>query len=523
VLEDVRAYPRFVSGLRRYLRHPVSTDDSRRLIRETLATREQGFLRLLDGAVYANPRSPFRALLEHAGVEFGDVVRLVRSGGVAEALHELQEAGVHMTLDELRGNTPIRRGSLELSFRTADLDNPLATSVFRGRSGGSRSLGRTSLVNFPSFEHQAAYWSVFLSAFGLTQRPSAVWYPPIMPGLSITFSEARVNRRPEWWSVPSPLVRGTGSMREGVLVTTAWAIGRALRQPIPFPRHLPPAGAERVAAWLARKRSEGTPGLLAATPSSAVRVCRAAEEHDLDISGSFFRMGGEPFTAAKEKILTDAGCRGACHYFLSEIGWVGIACADAVAPDDVHMATDRAAVVSGERRLPSGHTVATLRFTSLHESMRTILLNVETDDFGVLGERQCGCELGELGLSQHLHTIRSVEKLTGEGVSFLGETLIALVEDALPARFGGTAADYQLVERERDGATRVQVVVSPRLGPLDNGEVIRETLAFLDGRGRTEQVMAGLWRTSGTLEVVRAEPYVTRASKVLPLHLAGSS
>jgi hypothetical protein len=97
------------------------------------------------------------------------------------------------------------------------------------------------------------------------------------------------------------------------------------------------------------------------------------------------------------------------------------------------------------------------------------------------------------------------------------------VEDALPARFGGTAADYQLVERERDGATRVQVVVSPRLGPLASGEVIRETLAFLDGRGRTEQVMAGLWRTSGTLEVVRAEPYVTRASKVLPLHLAGSS
>jgi hypothetical protein len=523
VLEDARAYPRFVGGLRRFLRDPLTTDDSRRLIRETLVRREQGFLRLLDGAVYANPHSPFRALLEHAGVELGDVVRLVRSGGVDGALHELQEAGVHMTLEELRGNIPIRRGSLELSFRTADLDNPLATSVFRARSGGSRSLGRNSLVNFPSFEYQAAYWSVFLSAFGLSERPSAVWYPPIMPGISLTFSEAKVNRRPEWWSLPSPLVRGTGSIREGVLVTSAWAIGRALRRPIPFPRHLPPARAERVAAWLARKRSEGTPGLLLATPSSAVRVCRAAAEHGLDISGSFFRMGGEPFTAAKKKILTDAGCTGACHYFLSELGWVGIACADAAAPDDVHMAMDRVAAVSAERRLPSGHTVATLRFTSLHDSLRTIFLNVETDDFGVLEERECECELGGLGLTQHLHTIRSVEKLTGEGVSFLGETLIALVEDALPARFGGTAADYQLVERERDGATRVQVVVSPRLGPLDSADVVRETLAFFDGRGRAEQVMAGLWRTSGTLEVVRAEPHVTRASKVLPLHLADSS
>src|SRR4029453_822452 len=135
----------------------------------------------------------------------------------------------------------------------------------------SRSLGRTSLVQFPTFEHQAAYWSVFLSAFGLSERPSAMWYPPIMPGISVAFSEAKVNRRPEWGSLPSPLVGGTGSIREGVLVTTAWAIGRALRRPIPFPRHLPPARAERVAAWLARKRSEGTPGLLGATPSSAVR------------------------------------------------------------------------------------------------------------------------------------------------------------------------------------------------------------------------------------------------------------
>ncbi|MGH3028982.1 MAG: hypothetical protein ACRDMW_10560 [Gaiellaceae bacterium] len=273
-------------------------------------------------------------------------------------------------------------------------------------------------------------------------------------------------------------------------------------------------------AWLARKRGEGSPAILAATPSSAVRVCRAAAEHGLDISGSFFRMGGEPYTAAKQKILADAGCAGACHYLMGELGWAGIACADGNAPDDVHVTTDRIAVRRRERRLSSGNTIGTLSFTTLHDSVRTIFLNVEMDDFGVLEERRCGCALGELGLSVHLHTIRSFEKLTGEGVAFLGETLIALVEDALPARFGGTAADYQLVERQRDGTTRVQVVVSPRLGQVDVRQVVDETLAFLEGRGRAEWAMAALWRAGGTLEVVRAEPHVTRASKVLPLHLA---
>ena len=137
----------------------------------------------------------------------------------------------------------------------------------------------------------------------------------------------------------------------------------------------------------------------------------------------------------------------------------------------------------------------------------------------MLEERGCGCALGELGLSLHLHTIRSVEKLTGEGVAFLGETLIALVEDALPTRFGGTPTDYQLVERERDGVTRVQVRVSPRLGPIDEGRIVPEILAFLE-QDRGGRAMAGLWRAGETLEVIRAEPLVTRASKVLPLVVA---
>ena len=64
-----------------------------------------------------------------------------------------------------------------------------------------------------------------------------------------------------------------------------------------------------------------------------------------------------------------------------------------------------------------------------------------------------------------LHSIRSFEKLTGEGVSFLGETLLELVETVLPARFGGAITDYQFAEHETErGVTRLELRVHLRVG-----------------------------------------------------------
>jgi hypothetical protein len=60
------------------------------------------------------------------------------------------------------------------------------------------------------------------------------------------------------------------------------------------------------------------------------------------------------------------------------------------------------------------------------------MLNVESDDYGVVEERACGCALAEFGFNLHLHTIRSHEKLTSEAMNFLGHDLIRVVEEVLP-------------------------------------------------------------------------------------------
>ena len=79
------------------------------------------------------------------------------------------------------------------------------------------------------------------------------------------------------------------------------------------------------------------------------------------------------------------------------------------------------------------------------------MLNVESDDYGVLERRHCGCPLDAAGLDLHMHTIRSWEKLTSEGMTLGGADLIRLVEEILPARFGGAPTDWQLVEEEEEG------------------------------------------------------------------------
>jgi hypothetical protein len=161
--------------------------------------------------------------------------------------------------------------------------------------------------------------------------------------------------------------------------------------------------------------------------------------------------------------------------------------------------------------------VRALHFTPLLAAAAKALVNIESDDYGVLEERDCGCALGQLGLRLHLHTIRSLSKLNSEGMTFGGEALLALVEEVLPARFGGSPSDWQLAEEVHDGVTRAVVVAGARIGPLDERAVVDAVLAHLGEGAGWLRLQSRLWREGGTVLVRRAEPHVTAAGKVLPL------
>jgi hypothetical protein len=122
-------------------------------------------------------------------------------------------------------------------------------------------------------------------------------------------------------------------------------------------------------------------------------------------------------------------------------------------------------------------------------------------------------------LDVHVSNVRSYEKLTAEGVTFIGSKLYELVEDILPSRFGGYLNDYQLVEEEADsGISHLSIVISPRVGPVDEAAVIETVLRTLEashaqGGGA---LMAEQWRLGANLRVVRREVEATLNLKVLP-------
>jgi hypothetical protein len=71
--------------------------------------------------------------------------------------------------------------------------------------------------------------------------------------------------------------------------------------------------------------------------------------------------------------------------------------------------SDKLAVVQREgARAP----VPALWLTTLHWRAPKVMVNVESGDYGVLERRRCGCVWDGLGFREHLHTIRSYEKLT---------------------------------------------------------------------------------------------------------------
>jgi hypothetical protein len=120
-------FGRFARGIRRYLKHTLTGEDCRRLVADAERLRDQHFLLLLRQAVYANPHSPYRRLLEHARIEYEDVERDVLANGVEAAALRLYEAGVHVGFDEFKGKKTIERPGLSFKAKAEDFDNPVIT------------------------------------------------------------------------------------------------------------------------------------------------------------------------------------------------------------------------------------------------------------------------------------------------------------------------------------------------------------------------------------------------------------
>ena len=125
-LSQIRGNAGYVRRLGPWLRNTLDLDTARSTVKADLGRREQALIGTLRDGVFAQPKSPYLPLLRHAGVELGDIERAVSENGVEATLAQLYDAGVRITLDELKGKVPITRpGGLELPADATGFVNPL--------------------------------------------------------------------------------------------------------------------------------------------------------------------------------------------------------------------------------------------------------------------------------------------------------------------------------------------------------------------------------------------------------------
>ena len=513
----IRVAARYAIELPRFLRTPVDAAQARQRIATALADRERSFLELLERGVYQRSESPYRPLLKLAGIELGDVRNLVAEAGVETTLERLHDAGVRITLEEFKEKRPIVRPGLELPVRPDAFDNVLAAPHLWRRTGGSRGIARYTSVNLRLLAHEAAHHRLFLDRLGLAGRPMAIWGDVPATTARQALRHLKAGETVDRWLTKKPLATGRHRLMGDRLFYSTAIVSRLVGPgTLPFPEYVPNSAAGGIARWAAGQAAAGRPALVDTSASSGVRICLEALGAGLDVAGTWFRFAGEAYTPGKAAVVSEAGANALCHYSVSEIGRVGFACTAPAALDDVHLLTEKLALLQRPRPAQGGSIVPAFYLTTLMTSCPKVMLNVEVDDYGVVETRQCGCPLAELGLVTHLRDIRSFEKLAGGRINFVGNDLIVLVDETLPSRFGGAPTDYQLVEEDVHGHPRLTIVASPRVGDLDEQALVEAVTSALAATNREFIETA---RARGTLRVVRREPYETAGSKLLPLHL----
>jgi hypothetical protein len=517
-LDEVLAAARFVLGLPRLLRDPITVERARAALRARFEHRSGAFLDLVRRTVYAHPGSPYRVLLAHAGCEAGDLARLVTREGVEGALRALARSGVYLTVEELKGRRPVERGSLQIALDPAHLRNPFSAVAFRSRTGGSRGTATPVALDLGFVREMAVDLCLVTDARGELGAAHALWFVPGGDAVVKLLRLAAFGVPPVRWFSPVDLTRAEVDRRYVWSVRLLRLGGWLAGVPLPAPEHVPHEEAIRVARWMAGALDRGPVHLVTMT-SCAVRVCQAAAAAGLSLDGATFSLSSEPTTAARLQAICRVGARAQIFYATVEAGIVGLGCLAPEAADEVHVLDDRLAVIQAPEEvaaLPAG----ALLVSSLREAgTPLVLLNVSLGDRATVGARACGCALDRLGWGTHLHGIRSFQRVTAGGMTFLDADVADVLDAVLPARFGGGPTDYQVVEDEAaDGRPRLRLLVHPRIGPVDPAAI---TDAFLDAIGRssaTARLMSLSWRDARLVQVERRPPLVTRAGKILHVH-----
>lgn len=515
------AFARFLGGLPAFLRLRMSADQAEEITRTLLRDRGANFLATLEHGVFGNPRSAYLPMFAIARITRDDVAAWVREDGLEGTLHRLHEAGIRASFEEFKARTPIVRAGREIPLDPLGFDSPQVRGYYVTSSGGSTGTARRVRLDLQHLRNSVPRQLLLHRAEGGALVPRIVWLDlPPAPGLNWVLRGAAAGEAPATWY--TSVWGGQGTSRRFQWSTQATVLtARLCGRPIAAPIYLPMDRADIIAVRTRQLLDQHGGCIVSSGVSRLVRIALAARKAGLTLEGAVFSGGGEPPTPAKVQEIEASGARFTSAYHLSEAGWVGRHCTTSADPNDQHVMRDHLAVIQIPHAIPGfDRTVQALCYTTLLPSAPKLLLNFESDDYGILETRACTCPWGVLGFTEHVREIRSYRKLTGEGLTLVGSDMERIIEAALPLAHGGSSLDYQLMEEEGShGFTRFILLVHPALALPDPAAVRHSFLEAVAAMGAEAGHAHAILSQPDVLVVRHAPPRWTARGKLLPLHI----
>jgi len=524
-------YFRFIDGLRKFSKERMEPEQAIALahtfIRKRVQARDENFLNLIEKGIFQYSKSPYRKLLAHRNIRFDDVKSWVKKDGIEDSLRTLEREGIYFTVDEFKGRVPVIRDGMKFECKPSMFDNPFLSYVYEVRSGATRSIGTRIRIDFDYLHQRSLYDALLLDTHGCLTAPVANWFPvfPGAPGINSSLRFAHIGNAARRWF--SQVDKGNASWERKLAMQLVHTMTKWCGCPLAEAEYVGLSDAHKVASWASQVLEENAHCVIYTFASSAVRVCMAAANANLNLKGAKFLVTGEPLTAQKKSEIEAVGASAITVYGISEAGVIAAGCDKPHAQSDhCHLYKDTTAIITHKTSVPhTDMTVDALLFTSILYESPKLLLNIGMGDCGDLDSDGCDCGFEQVGFDVHLSNLGSYEKLTGEGVTFVGTDFVWIIEKLLPETFGGKSADYQVIEQEDESSlTRLRLMVSPRVGSVNETQLTSTFLRALEGAEDRGWAKTGteMWNQSGMLQIVRDDPVPTASGKVMPFHLIKS-
>ncbi len=528
----MKKYFRFVSGLYKFFKGRITPQEAlesaKKILPERLKCREENILNIIEKGVFGYSESPYLKLLTSKNIKFSDIRNWVVRDGIESMMKKLQSEGVYFTVDEFKGKTEVSRNGIRFRCQEKMFDNPFLSPAYEVRSGATRSAGTRIRIDFDYLTQRSLYDAFLLNIHDSLTSPIANWFPlyPGAPGINSSLRLARIGNPPQKWfsQVAKAQVKVNWEKRLGT--NFIFFMSKIHGVPLAKPEYVNLNYAHKIAEWASAMLDHHKHCVIYTFATSAVRVCMAAEESNLNLKGARFLVTGEPLTPQKKKEIEATGARAIPIYGISEAGVVAVGCNQSFKESDhCHILNDLVAMITHKYKVPHFDIeVNSFLFTTLLYHSPKLLLNVGMGDYGDISVDKCSCDFEKLGYDTHVSNIRSYEKITGEGVTFVDTDFIHIIENELPKRFGGQSTDYQLIEEEDSkGLSHLILLISPRIFNPNNKEVVDTFIKLLkfseDSPDSWAQSGSEMWSQARTVRVKCEFPIPTSSGKILPFHI----